>query len=530
MSYSIDKLQAIGKTDLGPTVRAFMVGGNASPAKPTDAVAAASQLTDSKQIKEDWINAYEESRAIRPPHSIESCLAALVASTRLQKIVRTFARNTVGLGWDIMRKPSSVLSNQAEETPEVAAEDERLSAFFDTCNPMMPFSEVMERIVIDRETTGDGYMEVTRDADGNIANLYHLPAVMTRLRGDSPGFIQIQRWHSAERRRVYFKMFGDSRPMNRWTGNYAKEGEVISIYDQASEVIRFTIYSPSSFFYGQPRWLSALAAIYVSQQAKEWNLNFVANNASWPIAIITENAELDAETQNMLADVVGAQGKGIQGAGRVLFLQAAKKHPAYRGTDTRIKIEKLAMGQQDDGSFLKLMKSCDDEIRETYGMAELFLGSAADLNRASAAVSRQVTNEQEFVPQQKRDEYIINATIMRELGAKLTTFRFSRPRTTDNLQDSQILSRLKAERVMTGQEIRRAINRLVPESALPHADDTWAAVPPVVQQQGASARTAAITASTNPDSKALDVLQETALEEVVQRAVRHALDELGAEE
>ncbi len=511
--FSLEKLGALVSQDLAPTVRVAVFGGdNAAP---------------SAALEDPWEQDYGRVDAIRPDHDLAACITALQASTRLTKLVRTFARNTVGLGWHITPKKQSADAEADADPaldPATIEEDARMTAFFSQCNPDMPLSELAERTAIDREATGNGYIEATRTVGGDLSALYHLPCANMRLRGgEIKGFLQLRDEYTvvSKLRVVYFKKFGDLRVMNKWTGLY---DDSTAFQDRATEVVHFKIYSPDSYYYGKPRWLSALPSILVSQQAKQWNLNFVANNASWPIAIITENAELDSTSQQMLRDVTMAKGKGVQGAGRVIFLQAQKKHPAYRGTDSRIRVEKLAMGVQDDGSFLKLIKAGDDELRETFGIAELFLGSAGDLNRASAAVSRQVTNEQEFVPQAKRDEFTFNATFMRALGAELTEFRFNRPRTTDNLQDSQILARLKPENVLDGAEIRNVISKFIPDLNLRARSDHWALLPPKVLQQESSARNTTLAASTKPDSVAHEVLLETATEEIVQRVVDELAD------
>jgi capsid portal protein len=161
----------------------------------------------------------------------------------------------------------------------------------------------------------------------------------------------------------------------------------------------------------------------------------------------------------------------------VLVLQAQKKHPAYRGPETHINVTPLHVGVQDDGSFLKLRSMNDEEIRECFGIAPLYLGSANDLNRASAAVARIVTNEQEFIPMILSEEHVINATIMKGLGAKYSVFRFRRPKTTDALQDAQVLAKLNAHMALSINQIISLVNRLIPGSDIPIRKEPWANIP-----------------------------------------------------
>lgn len=531
MDFSLQKLGAIASdpSALGPTVKVAVFG----PSNNTPAMSAAEPPDEAEE--------YTGTGAVCPPHSFEACLAAFNASTRLHKLGVTFARNTVGLGWFLEPLPSAI-ETDGDPTldPETRRQDVELTAFFNMCNPEMPLSEVCERAAIDREATGNGFLEVTRNLKQVVSGIFHMPCLQVRVRRTVDmegnlleGFVQALESYGVRGgsgRFIYFKKYGDLRPMNKWTGQYQDD---VDAREAATELIHWKVYAPDSYYYGKPRWLTALPAIFVSQQARVWNLNFVSNNASWPLAIITENGELDPASQQLLTDVTAHKGKGLNGAGKVIFLQAQKKHPAFRNLDTRIRIEKLAMGVTDDGSFLKLLKNNDDEIRETYGINELFLGSANDLNRASASVSRQVTNEQEFVPQQRRDEFIMDI-VAREVVAALgfesakVRFRFARPRTTDNLQDSQILSRLGGQAVMDGQELRRVINKYT-DLGLPPKDTAWASMPPSVFGREAAARTAAVAASSNPDSPAADVLEETRLDQIKQ-ALDDALEDARGEE
>lgn len=439
--------------------------------------------TGSAQVEDEFEQDYLERKAVKPPHNMKACVTALDFSPRLAKLIRTMARNTVGLGWYIdlaglERDPDGILI-----APEVRKEIDTITKFFMFANPEMSFTELMERVIIDKETTGNGYIEVVRamgrgGRGGVPVALYHVPALSIRVLPHGQGFVQVREsYQTINPKKVFFKRFGDTRVMNKHTGEF---DDSTPLADRATEIIHRKIHHPASEWYGIPRWLSAAPAILMNRKVQVWNLNFVQNDAAWPVAIVAENAELSADSQRMLKEMIERQGKGVSGAGRVLILQANKKHPAQRGTDTRIRVEKLAMGLQDDGSFLELQRKNEEEIRETFGIGALFLGSAADLNRASAAVSRLVTNEQEFVPEILNEEYALNVTLMRALGAKHTVFRFRRPRVTDDLQAAQILTRTGVTSVMTVNEIRRFLNRVIPDLNLAMIEDEWANKPPDV--------------------------------------------------
>lgn len=486
----------------------------------------------SQQDPDHWEADYQEGRAVKPPHSFSAALACLIASPRLAKLVRTFARNTVGLGWFFEPKQVLGKDEQIPQDAAVEAEDAALTAFFESCNPDMSFTEVAERVAIDREATGNGYYEVTRTNGGDISGIYHIGAEDIRIIPDGSrvgGFVQVL----GEVDKVYFRRFGDTRIMDKTTGVFG--GEEVPYTLRATELIHRKVYTPGSYWYGQPRWLPNSPGININQQAEAWNLNFVANNASWPIAVIIENAELGPESAKELKDMIEKKGKGPNGAGKVMVLQAQKKHPAHRGADSRIKIEKLAMGTNDDGSFLKLLHKNEDALRESFGVAELFLGSANDLNRASASVSRQVTNEQEFAPQTAAEEFAIQNTIVKDIVARnkkgavpLNAFRFRKPKMTDHLQDSQILTRLGVDTVCDVEEIRDFIQKMVPDLLLKKRTDESKNISPVEAQQNASALNTAIAASSKEAVQPTALLEKYRIKRSLE-GLRDSLEDLMAE-
>lgn len=492
-------------------------------------------ISVSKQLEPYWDEDYYAGKAVQPPHNIEATLACFMGSPRLAKLIRVFTRNTVGLGWYF--EPKNVLGtdDQVPESADVKAEDAILTAFFDNINPDMPFTEVAERVSIDRETTGNGYYEVTRNIGRTISGVYHIPSENMRVipAGNRiGGYVQVDTFNGSGGmpRKVYFKRFGDPRIINKETG--AEDASCPEAL-RATEIIHRTVYTPGSYWYGQPRWLPAVPSININVHAQAWNLNFVVNNASWPLAIITENAELGPESQKELKDLIEKKGKGLNAAGKVILLQAQKKGASQRSVDSRIRIEKLAMGTQDDGSFLKLIAKNDDYVREMFGIAELFLGTAGDLNRASASVSRQVTNEQEFAPVAVTEEDIIQRTIVTDYAASLgikslsNVFRFRRPRMTDHLQESQILARLGVEDVLDVEEIRNFLMKVVPALNLKARLDDRKNLTPTELQQEASATNTAIAATSREPGVPESIFNETRVRRSVQDlvdAIREVFD------
>lgn len=95
-------------------------------------------------------------------------------------------------------------------------------------------------------------------------------------------------------------------------------------------------------------------------------------------------------------------------------------------------------------------------IREAFGIAEAFF-QTGNVNRASAQVGRETTNEQEFEPDRVLKEYIINHTILGDqgMGLKHVKFRLSRLETSSPLETTQIHRMMDSMAAITPNEIRQ---------------------------------------------------------------------------
>jgi PBSX family phage portal protein len=359
--------------------------------------------------------------------------AAMERNTRLNRAIHTYARNAVGLGWEIVPAIDVTAETSEDQRKQIQEERAKLEALFRHPNHEMPFTSLMCLVKVDEEATGNGYMEVTRNNAGEIDGLYHAPSHTIRLLRGGHGFVQIR--GSAKR---YFRRFGDERVMDAQTAEFV-EGRGLPIDRRATELIHFRIYSPRSSFYGIPRFVAAAPAIAGNRLAAQRNVAFFENDAVGRLAITVSGGRLTPDSIEMIRDFL-RQGKGVENAHRVMILQSeSKKIGLGNDAKTQINVIPLTVGVTEDASFLGYRKANDEEIREAFGIAKVFFTSD-DVNRASAAVSRQITNEQEFEPDRIDKEFRINHTIVQAapFHAELVEFRFARPTLSDPLDRARV--------------------------------------------------------------------------------------------
>ena len=308
-------------------------------------------------------------------------------NTRLSRSIRSYARNTVGLGWAVepLEEPSSDTPDAINKAVDKQATI--LRRFFNRPNQKMPTTTVFYLMKTDMEATGNGYLEITRNNGGQINGLFHVSSVTIRVRKNDMGFVQIR-----EEQRRYFKEFGDIRIIDPVTGdilvdeygnkttqgfNRAPTGIPIPEKYRASEILHFKIYSPRSSYYGVPRFVSAAPAITGSRLAAVRNVAFMENDGVPRMVIAVSGGRLTSESVELIEQFVSRKGRGVENAHRVMVLQTEEKSIGLgttQGPKSSINVTPVGSGI-DDASFQNYRKNNDDEIREAFGISDVFYRS-----------------------------------------------------------------------------------------------------------------------------------------------------------
>lgn len=387
-------------------------------------------------VKSEMVNL--RKLIVEPPYDPLKLALMLEINTRLMRACHLRARNTVGLGWSV----TPVTRDEDEEKVDPTkykAQKKQLKQIYDYPVPMgmtqflpetlstpLEFSEILNRMKIDEEATGNGYLEITRNNAGKIDGIYNIPAHTIRVLRLG-GYIQIRgRWSGSDVAlqaepkvmRRYFKRFGDARAISRLTG---EETVGLRPEERATELLPFLIYSSRSSWYGIPRWISAVAAIQGSRLAAVRNMAFFENDAVGRMAIVVSGGALTAQSVSDIRTFVNREGKGVEKSHRVMVLQAEPRRViSGKGTATRIDVVPLTVGVNEDASFLGYRKANDEEVREASGLSSPFF-TAEGINRASSNVLRKITLEQDLIPDLHSHEHAINRTISYDI----LTYRLS---------------------------------------------------------------------------------------------------------
>ena len=383
-------------------------------------------------------------------------------NTRVRTSCRVVARNVAGLRWDLQPiKNESTLTD--EEKVLVAIQDDLVRPLLNRPNPFLPLTETLYRCWYDRKATGKGHLEITRRSDGLIDGIYHLQSknVWPLKRG---GWVQ-----KKGRKKRYFKEFRDSTVINAATGkDHDPDKGALNIDDRATEVITFIEYSSDLEVVGAPPHASAATAISGNWYAASRNRNMQITDATPRAMILVQGGALSERSEESIHTFLNAAARNEDDlrSNRIMVLSVQKTTP-NSGTNPSIDVVPLTVASNEDATFLKYRSANDDEVREAYGLASLYYGSAEGSNRASAGVARHITIEQAFKPETEELEYRLNHDIISDILAKhgqeakdiVIQIVMLRPPATDEVEQSQVISRYIQGGGLSPNDIRRYLNR-----------------------------------------------------------------------
>ncbi len=206
-------------------------------------------------------------------------------STYHREAVSVKARDVIGHGWFLEQEfgedenPTSADANEALldnffrdgavegftqfEIKGMTPEGVSPLAPVNTLGPGEPIplysnlNDVMEKILIDYDTVGNGYLVVIRDDKANgVPTWYsHIQSSRMKIHRDRLRF----RW-SVGNQTHWFKRWGVSADVDIKTGDYFEFG-ALPMERRASEVIHFANYTPTDSYYGLPEITPAVGAM-----------------------------------------------------------------------------------------------------------------------------------------------------------------------------------------------------------------------------------------------------------------------------
>jgi PBSX family phage portal protein len=398
--------------------------------------------SESKQINPGSVyrNGYGLFDVITPPYNMYELANYYDASFANHAAIDAKVANIVGLGYsfNISDRTSLNLESREDSTAVDKARKRiermkiELTDWLESMNDDDSFTTTMKKVLIDYESTGNGYLEIGRTALGQIGYVGHVPATTIRVRRLRDGYLQI-----IGQKVVYFRNFGANNP-NPVTGD-----------PRPNELIHYKSYSPLNTFYGIPDILSAVSSLVGDSLAAQYNIDYFQNKAVPRYIITLKGAKLSADAEDKM----------------FRFLQTGLKSQSHRtlyiplpgdsdGNKVEFNMEPIENGIQ-DGSFKEYRKQNRDDILIAHQVPISKLGGT-DSGIAAAISQDRTFKEQVARPAQEHLEKMVNKIIKEKTD--ILELRFNELTLTDEIAQSQILERYVRNKIMVPNEARELLD------------------------------------------------------------------------
>ena len=398
-----------------------------------------SQSVYSRQmVPEDvFIGKYGVHGLIIPPYSPASLYSIYETSSVLSPNIDAYIQNIDGfeLAFKYKGPPGE------KDSEEAIQEKQNLKDFFKRINESESLQSIRRSMRLDYEITGNGYFEVSRSTNGEIACIYHIDAQYIRaaratekdyqevtvhlFRGGKSRPITVKKkfrryaqYISTTNKVRWFKEYGDPRKLDATDGRYKDSPKEV-----ASEIIHFKI---GTGVYGLPRWIGNTMGILGVRNADYVNYDLFDSQGIPPLVILVSGGILTTDSINTIKELL-KQAKGYKNFNRILLLEAQAEGGIDDKTTPRVDLKPMTNAKAEDALFQGYISSTEEKVRTDFRLPPAYLGKAQDYTRSVIEYSRIIVEEQVFETERNVFDEKIENTIMIEIDAKYWEFKSGGP-------------------------------------------------------------------------------------------------------
>lgn len=407
-----------------------------------NAVQSGTDNTKSKAINPGTAvrNGYGLFDVITPPYNLYELANYYDTSFANHAAIDAKVENVVGLGYDFVVSSRTMLKlENVEDENSLGRARKRIERakiemrdWLENLNDDDSFTKIMEKIYVDVQATGNGYMEIGRKVTGEIGYIGHIPSTTMRVRRLNDGYVQI-----IQPSVTYFRNFG------------AKNQNPVTTDTRPNEVIHFKQYSPLNTYYGVPDIISALSSLIGDQLASNYNIDYFENKAVPRYVITLKGAKLSADAEDKMFRFLQT---GLKGQShRTLYIPLPGD---TENNKVQFEMKPIENGVQ-EGSFKEYRLQNRNDILVAHQVPLSKLGGGDSGSIANALAQDRTFKEQVSRPAQNEISKLINK-IVRE-KTDILELKFNELTLTDEIAQSQILERYVKTQVMMPNEAREKL-------------------------------------------------------------------------
>ena len=405
---------------------------------------------------------------VEAPYNLLSLSRIYEVSAANFAAINAKVSNVVGLGYSLDPSLSVMQALEDIDDPDrlnrarkkIDRSRESTIEWLESRNDEDTFTATLMKALIDKESTGNGYLEIGRTTAGEIGYIGHIPASTLRVRRLRDGFVQI-----VNGKAVFFRNFQDVNQANPLGDD-----------PRPNEIIHLKTYTPTNTYYGIPAIVAAKNAMAGNEFASKFNLEYFENKAVPRYVFWIKGAKLSRDAEQKLFDFFSNNLRGQNHRTVVVPLPADDGN----GNKVEVKMEAIENGIQ-DSSFNNYRKSNIHEILMAHRVPISKIGSMENISLANAREADKTFKEQVCRPEQDA----LGKSINRLVAEKTDMFKlkFNELTLTDEDTQSKIDERYLRMQVIMPNEVRSRLGL----SQLPDGDTPVILKP----QQAAEQRTQA---------------------------------------
>jgi len=440
----------------------------------------------------------KEFNLLVPPLDPATLYSVVENSSTLASCIEAYIDNIDGFGYEFFYTGTK----ETEKNKEVLEEQQELSDFFKQVNENQSFIELRKELRRDYETTGNGYIEVIRYMDNEIATLYRADSKYMRLqvKQEEPVEVKIPLMRKGKIRQTpvnkkfrkfamgtkggryevrWFKEYGDPRRMCAITGEYEEtlKKQNKEIQEPASEILHF---KQGNGIYGIPRWAGVIPVVRGLYKADFVNYDLFENQAVPPLAILVSGGQLTKQSWEDVVEMLEGL-KGSENFHKALVLESEGATGDNVGDKpTSASVDFKPLNQRDDLLFGNYIDSSEKRVRAKFRLPAFYLGITSEHSRASADASKMLAEEQVFRPERDSFDEIINFTLIGELNAVYWKFKTIGPRLIEGVTIIDAIGKFARAGALSTNYAIKLMNRVLDLDMPTYDDDGWSDIPVAV--------------------------------------------------
>ncbi len=389
----------------------------------------------------------------------------------LSAIIECYANSISGAGWY-----AEYIGKEGEQgSKQAVKEKENLEFRIRNINYKETINDILYKQIRDKETIAYAFLEVRRNANGEVAELNHIPSseILIYREELDPQRVKVYDYEGPTTKSkyhyhyfkqfvrfpnitsvhlgtpIYYKEFGSNTPLSR-SGEIYESNDAIekSGHVVADEIIYFELYH-TGLFTAIPRWASALEGINGTFLADELNRDSLENGGRPDMALLVSGGGLDQESLDEISRSFNGPSRNKK---KVIVLEAIGDDMAASDNGQipppKIEFKALHDERQQDALYQEYIRSISDRLLSAYRLNPMMLGRIQDVNYSTAEQAILLIEEQVFKPERRKLEAVINRFVLAS-GKKQTPMRYWRFRLkpTVFMTPSSIMSLLRAGEV-----------------------------------------------------------------------------------